>query len=258
MERCCICNKEVKNYTKVKNVGVMCQKHQHQWYEKGRIIDDSPHSCMTDLNEFIEYDTYYEIILRRPSEGYIEIGRTIIDKEDYNLCKDMRWRLAITRNGKRKEVVTGSPHKNNMISIYRLVMNAQKEDVVDHINGDTLDNRKQNLRICTQKDNIRNKTILPSNNTSGILGVYKDSRKQRKSNWIAEIKYNDVKIYLSAFVKFEDAVYCRYIAETLLFQEFRPTTHDENIKQYIDACANKTSIENKVKERIFKKLNIKL
>lgn len=257
--KCDICKRENVKITKVKyynNTTIdMCQKHQHQWYEKGEITDTSPYSCQDgSTNEYIEYNDYYEIILRKATEGYKEVGRAIIDKGDYERCKSVRWRLTVSRNGKRKEVITGSPHKKNMISLHRFIMNEPNDKVVDHKDGNTLDNRKQNLRVCSQKENVRNKTVLQSNNTSGLLGVYRDSRKEHRTNWIAEIRYNDIKIYLGAFINIEDAVYCRYYAEILLFKEFRPVTHDDNINPYIEKCLNKNNIENKVRNRIKAKI----
>lgn len=266
MEKCEVCGREVNSYCKVKisdeKTIIMCQKHQHQWYEKGKITDPSPYSCMDkSTNEYIEYDDYYEIILRSAYNGYKEVGRAIIDKDDYERCKQLRWRLSEHKYKRkhgiliRRECVTGSPSKNNMTSLHRFILGLTKKcDIVDHINGNPLDNRKSNLRICTQQNNIWNKTKLSANNTSGVLGVYKDNRKGHKSNWIAEIKYNDIKIYLSAYINFEDAVYCRYFAEKLLFKEFSPTSY-ESVKQYIDKCNNKNIIEEKVKQRIKAKIH---
>lgn len=262
-EKCYICGRtNVKTFkTNYNNKSVfMCQKHQHQWYEKGEITDSSPYSIQDGTtNEYIEYDTYYEIILRKCTEGYKEVGRAIVDKDDYERCKDKRWRISshTRKNGKtRIDVMSGSPSKNNTISLHQFIIKAEKGDVVDHKDGNTLNNRKSNLRKCTQKENVRNKTVLQSNNTSGILGVYKDSRKEHKTNWIAEIRYNDIKIYLCAYINLEDAVYCRYYAEKLLFKEFRPTTYDKKIKPYIDKCLNKEQIEKKVEERIKSKVKI--
>lgn len=47
------------------------------------------------------------------------------------------------------------------VYLHRLIMNAPKGIVVDHINGDTLDNRKPNLRLCSHKENIRNQRTHP-------------------------------------------------------------------------------------------------
>lgn len=249
---CCVCGRLVKSYTMVKNVGCMCQKHQHQWYEKGKITDPSPYS-IHDLNNFIDCGDCYKIELRKPSEGYKIVGYALIDRDDYEKCKNIRWRLAEHKGAlDYKDVQGGSPHNNTLISLHRYIMDDPKGFTVDHKNGDTLDNRKSNLRLCSQKENVRNKTKLQNNNTSGITGVYKDGKKEHKTNWIAEIRLDDAKIYIAAYVDLEDAVYARYIAEHLLFKEFRATTNDNLIKEIIKDCTyeNRAKIKDKVVARI--------
>lgn len=255
--KCCICGRMVKSYAMVKNVGCMCQKHQHQWYEKGKITDPSPYSIY-DLNNFIDCGDYYKIELRKPSEGYKVVGYALIDKEDYDKCKNIRWRLVEHKTAlKYKDVQGGSPHNNTLTSLHRYIMGNPKDFTVDHKNGDTLDNRKSNLRLCSQKENVRNKTRLQNNNTSGITGVYRDNRKGREANWIAEIRVNDTKIYIAAYINLEDAVYARYVAEHLLFKEFRASTNDELIKDIIKDCTNENrlKIKNKVVSRIKARLS---
>lgn len=258
---CEICNRENVKVSKVNYNGIgtyMCQKHSHQWYDKGTIIDPSSYSIHDgSTNEYIEYDSYYEIILRKSTEGYREVGRGIIDKDDYEKCKVLRWRASSRKreNGKVSTyIVTGSPMKKNMISLHQFIMGSQEGEVVDHKDGDTLNNRKVNLRVCSQQNNIWNRTDMLTTNTSGILGVYKDNRKGRKANWIAEIKYNNIKIYLGAYIKLEDAIYCRYYAEKLLFKDFRPVTHDDTIQPYIGKCTNREQIEKTVVGKIKTKI----
>lgn len=87
---------------------------------------------------------------------------------------------------------------------------------VDHINGDGLDNRRENLRICTHAENTRNKRMLGAN-TSGFKGVswHKGDRKFR-----AQITVNKRKIHLGNFDDAEMAheMYC--LAADMLHGEF--------------------------------------
>tara|TARA_B100000035_G_C20759644_1_gene447732 strand:+ start:29 stop:646 length:618 start_codon:yes stop_codon:yes gene_type:complete len=79
--------------------------------------------------------------------------------------------------------------------------------VIDHINGDSADNRIDNLRLVTYKENSRN-TKIASNNKSGVTGV-----TQRKNRWISNITNNGKLLYLGSFSNFDDAVKARKDAE---------------------------------------------
>jgi hypothetical protein len=83
---------------------------------------------------------------------------------------------------------------------------------VDHINGNTLDNRKENLRILSQKDNIRNRHRLHKDNTTGVNGVVPFGKK-----YIAHIKHNYKKIHLGVFSTISEAKEARTQAELKLW-----------------------------------------
>jgi len=85
--------------------------------------------------------------------------------------------------------------KQTTISMHRLITNAPKDKVVDHKNHNTLDNRKANLRICTDSQNNMN-TKVRSDNTSGFKGVC--WHKQLKK-WSAYIRKNHKRTYLGLF-----------------------------------------------------------
>jgi hypothetical protein len=69
----------------------------------------------------------------------------------------------------RKTVQTNGAVKVRLL--HREIMNAKAGELVDHINGDTLDNRKSNLRICTHSENMCNRATNGSSKT-GLKGVY--------------------------------------------------------------------------------------
>jgi hypothetical protein len=74
--------------------------------------------------------------------------------------------------------------------------------VVDHINGNSLDCRKVNMRICTQAENNQNKTRLSINNTSGIRGV---SWAKDKQKWRSKVVVNGITYTLGHFKNIEIA-----------------------------------------------------
>ena len=92
--------------------------------------------------------------------------------------------------------------------------------IVDHINGNRLDNRKSNLRICHKEKNPINCKKY-KNNTSGCKGV---SWSKRLNKWQVTININKRHIYLGLYSDLEEAITVRKEAEKKYFGEF---TRDE-------------------------------
>lgn len=156
-------------------------------------------------NEIKIYDNYAIIVLCDIKSN--PIAETKIDIEDIDKIKNFRW--CKDYNG----YVKNSDQKY----LHRVIMD-ESILFVDHINGDKLDNRKNNLRICSNADNLKNRVKLPSNNTSGILGVrYRADRNK----WYAEIQCNRQRIRLGSYIDKEDAIKARLIAEYKYFGKYK-------------------------------------
>ncbi len=82
---------------------------------------------------------------------------------------------------------------------------------VDHINGIKTDNRWDNLRLVSPRDNAKNRATSTLN-TSGTIGVCWHKANNR---WFAQIHVDGHKTYLGSFVEFSDAVNARKNAEVL-------------------------------------------
>lgn len=102
-----------------------------------------------------------------------------IDEEDYDMVKEYTWRicskeakegLLYFHSNTKRDPIT---HKFKDVRLHRLIMGCTTGDgmVVDHINHDTLNNMKCNLRITTQAGNTQNSRIS-IRNTSGYKGVF--------------------------------------------------------------------------------------
>jgi peptide methionine sulfoxide reductase MsrB len=142
---------------------------------------------------------------------------TKIDKEDLYKIRDMGW--TIYEGTVRPYAICTYKCKN--ILMHRIIMDCVNTKVeVDHINHDTLDNRKANLRLCDHSHNLRNR-IISSNNTSGYHGVYYDKKKKK---WYGRIIVNDKCIFLGYHVEKEKAILDRKNAEIEYFGEFRNKT----------------------------------
>jgi len=102
------------------------------------------------------------------------------------------------------------PRNNKHIHLHQCIIGKAPEGlVIDHINRNSLDNRKSNLRFVTQKFNMRN-TGMYSHKTSGHkCGVWDKSRDK----WAARIKSDGVHINLGRFGDIKEAVKARKKAE---------------------------------------------
>ena len=98
--------------------------------------------------------------------------------------------------------------------------------VVDHINCNAFDNRKCNLRICTQGENTLNKSYM-KRNSSNYIGVRYDKYHDR---YDSEIRLQEKRCHLGYEKELKNAVYKRYYAEKLLFKEF--ANKEEQEKKY--------------------------
>ena len=80
--------------------------------------------------------------------------------------------------------------------MHREIMGFPEGQMVDHENGDSLDNRIDNLRIATREQNAQNKGKTRKKTSSKYIGVYYDRNKKR---WIVRIMYKYRKIYVGTF-----------------------------------------------------------
>ena len=127
--------------------------------------------------------------------------KTIIDADDKDLILKYRWNANWSKDTKtfyalRTRRSDDPPGLSTQLS--RLIMNAPPRLLVDHINHDTLDNRKTNLRLCTRAKNNRNRRQRNSNKkTSRYKGVH--TNKTKPGKWFAALRYNKTTIHLGGF-----------------------------------------------------------
>lgn len=111
----------------------------------------------------------------------------LVDDKDFDDLNKFKWYAWKGGNNfyaytMRFDIVS---KKQKRIGMHRYIMNTPKGLVTDHINGNGLDNRRSNLRICTHAENIRN-SRKPTANTSGLKGV---SWNKNKKKWQAQIRH---------------------------------------------------------------------
>lgn len=126
----------------------------------------------------------------------------IVDDEDYDWLSQWKW--SAIWNGRNWYAFRQPWEKSNRKNVYmhRVILGAPDGTDVDHIDtGETLNNRRENLRLCTVSQNGMNRPF-PKNNASGYKGVYWN-KKDRK--WQADICVNQARHHLGQFVDIEDA-----------------------------------------------------
>ena len=145
----------------------------------------------------------------------IEIGgyKVLISAGDAERVMAHRW-YKLGGNGRKSKILpyfahktTWPEHKNELL--HRFIVSCPVGMLVDHINGNTLDNRRSNLRICTHAGNSQNRS-MGKNNSSGYKCVYFDSRAKKKK-WFSRIRVNRKPVYLGHFETPEKA-YEAYVA----------------------------------------------
>jgi hypothetical protein len=142
-----------------------------------------------------------------------KIFEVLIDDEDYEILLQNGWYC--TKAGNTYYLRNDSFFIKRTY-FHRLILNCPKNKVIDHINGNGLDNRKENLRICDKQQNHFN-SQKGSGYTSKYLGVSWD---KAKNLWRASIMVNRKTLYLGRFKSEELAASAYNEASKKYFKEF--------------------------------------
>lgn len=122
----------------------------------------------------------------------------LVDDDDFQFLNQWNWFIGNDGYAKRSQ---HNLYTSKTICMHRLIMNASRCDIVDHIDMNRLNNQKSNLRLCNRKQNAAN-SLIPRNNSSGYKGVYWHKTNKK---WHAQIKVNYKTIFLGCFNTKEEA-----------------------------------------------------
>lgn len=149
-------------------------------------------------------------------------NRIYIDDDDIDKVKNLN--IQITNN---YAIIR---YRNNKTEpLHRFVINADKSNIecVDHINHNTLDNRKENLRPANKSSNAKN-TKIPKNNKTGFKNI---SICDRDKKWFCQYRDNDGIRHTKRFEKFIDA-YCFMYDNYYSKDEFSYSIMNDNNKKF--------------------------
>jgi hypothetical protein len=155
----------------------------------------------------------------------------LVDDEDLPKLAGYGWHrqskgyvaAMVTEGGKRK-----------MLLLHRHLTGAPKGLLVDHRNGDPLDNRRGNLRVTTQQINQVNRKRVDSRNTSGVRGVFRARTKAER--WTAKIGVDGRMVELGRFATIEEAAEARRLAELAPCTTFGSDCACNGPRVIVDPC----------------------
>lgn len=197
--------------TKVANLVATAFLDKEEWQEYVEHLDGNEENNRVDNLKWVSISNR-EAKNRRISETkrkpnkYRVVGNTVYvyitntdkymlcDLEDWEKYKDLTWAIADGYACSNKSI--DNPKR---LKFHRLVMNPPKDMEVDHINHNTLDNRKENLRVVSHVANMNNRK-KQCNNKTGICGVVR-----RNDMYYAQMCVNGKYISLGSYKTLEEA-----------------------------------------------------
>lgn len=195
----------------------------------------------SNTNSWVVYDT--EAIINITYKDKIITG--YIDKNDYDIVSQYTWRISKKKN--KFYLVSGSHSKGTQLYLHHLLIGKPKDGYeVDHIDGNSLNNHRNNLRILTKSDNAR----LTKSRFDSLICIKGISYNKKSKKYTVDFSYNKQRFYFKDFKTIEEAVWCRYYAEKYfnidiiihnpLFEEYNtiPKYTKEEIKRYVYSILN--------------------
>lgn len=174
------------------------------------------HDITHKTNKYVIYDNYVVGYTSNTNEKFY------LDIDDYDTIKDICWNTKVSKIDGFKQLC-GYDYKNKRNVLFHNYIGFKN---CDHIDRNELNNRKSNLRPCSNTENAQNKSMY-KNNTSGITGVSWHNKNQK---WVASIRINGKQTYIGSFISKRDAMIARLKAEKKYFGEFAP--NKELYKKY--------------------------
>jgi hypothetical protein len=149
------------------------------------------------------------------TQGYF----ALIDASDYEKVSKHCWCVQQYKDKDRcQKIYAKASVGGTQVTMHRFLLSPPKHLSVDHINGNSLDNRRENLRLTNKKGNAANR---PKDRIKGATSKFKGVHKATGGKkWLSRIHVNGKGIYLGSFEKEIDAARAYDIAAKYYFGEF--------------------------------------
>lgn len=166
-----------------------------------------------------------------------KIVTTIFNTNHIEKVQRFNWRISKKKN--KFYVCSGTSTANGgkgIVYLHNLICEyiPDGKHKVDHKNGNSLDNRDENLRIITRMENIQNSIVRCDNNTTKIRGISYDKRFKK---YTVDFHYYGRRMYFRCFKNLSHAAYIRYLCETTFIGE------TANTKSLMNEFENLSSLE---------------
>lgn len=142
----------------------------------------------------------------------------LVDDEDYDVL--MRWKWCAMHGYAMRSIYLGmvnGKRKYKTILMHREINKTPEDVFTDHIDHNTLNNCRENLRSCTHSQNIRNMKKFTGDYSSKYKGVY---WRKARSYWVATIAVGKHRKYLGSYKTQEEAALAYNVAALNHFGEF--------------------------------------
>jgi hypothetical protein len=162
---------------------------------------------------------------------------SLVDPEDFARFGHLRWCLKRKRSQPGRVYVQRTvvrDGRKTAVMLHREIMSAAPGQLVDHRNGDTRDNRRSNLRICTARENTTNVTRSKLQKLGGYKGVswHPGARKWQANICAGEPRANGKRkqVYLGLFTDPVAAAHAYDAAALKHFGEFAALNFPEEVR----------------------------
>ncbi|MBP8972305.1 MAG: HNH endonuclease [Anaerolineae bacterium] len=146
---------------------------------------------------------------------------SLVDDADHPHLSQYTWFMS--QDGYAVGLVPNGDGKFKLQYMHRVILQPAPSELVDHINGDPLDNRRQNLRLATSHQNHQNRRVKGNSHT-GLKGV---GWHKERGQYYARIQLQGIRVHLGFFKTAEDAALAYDEAARTLFGEFAHLNYPE-------------------------------